>query len=179
MGGRGSLWVRPSFWCPCQRPLTWQLSATHTQCRQQHSQERQQQGAQHQGEQDGRLHLQESWDQAWLLAERPPGQSSSGGRAGLAGVLGPAHPARSLLRGQPHPLRGLPGSPCLTGLSGGQSRLWKTLDPRVVRPGPSLESGAPATGVDPAPRPTCPPAPRLPPQRLPACLRQEAVVSTG
>lgn len=84
------------------------------------------------------------------------------GRAPAGAELGPAHPARSLLRGQPHPLRGLPGSPCLTGLSGVRHRLWKTLAPRVVRPGPRLESGAPAAGVDPAPRPTCPPAPRLP-----------------
>lgn len=71
-----------------------------------------------------------------------------------------------LLKGTPDPL---PSLGC-----GGQCWFWKTLDPRLVRSGPGLASEAPATRVDPVPRPTCASAQRLPllraclPARLPA-----------
>ena len=85
-----------------------------------------------------------------------------------------ARPGRVLAAGwEPGGGRGAPGSPPLAGLSGRQRWLWKTLDPRVIRPGPGLESGAPATPTQTlCPSPTCPSLRARLSQRLPACGRK-------
>lgn len=135
----------PNIGSPHKLPLTWQLSAAHTQCHQQHGQERQQQGAQHGGDQDGRLHLQErAWTRPGCSPQAPQGQNWCRARSGPAGCRAQQVPGWSWVGGS-CALLGGPGSPPLARLTGGQDWLWKTLDPRAVKPRPGLESGAPAT----------------------------------
>lgn len=95
----------------------------------------------------------------------PPHREAAGkGQACREGV--PGRPAESLKAG-------FLWIPSLAGLSGCQRWLWKTLDPRVVRPGSGLSLGLYPTQTL-CPSPTCPTAPR-PPLWAPACLWQEAV----
>lgn len=101
-GGGGCLGIQS----PHQHLLTWQLSATHTQCHQQHGQEGQQQEAQRVGDQADRLHLQEgAWTWPSCSLHSPQEQSCCRARARPAKGQGPGgHQAGSLVEGQPRPL---------------------------------------------------------------------------
>lgn len=159
-----------STWTPHQYPLTWQLSATHTQCHQQHSQEREQQEAQHKEDRADCLHLQgRAWTGPSCSPHTPWGHSSSGARARPRRVQGlSGHEAGSLVGGSCALLGGSLGLLPSVGVSAGSGR---PLNPG--RSGPDLESGASHPYTDPVPQPYLPldSAPASP-QCLPACGRK-------